>query len=111
MTMTSSNHGGMMAGMMMIMVSPACHDGNHDDDDLWQSWCPWHFMRVIMVSLAAEMEKVGDTGDISAIFFSWCLFLGHFGNFGSFLGQIGQFWVIFGLLWVILGHFWATFWF
>ena len=36
--------------------------------------------------------------------------MGHFGNFGSFLGQFGQFWVIFGLFWVILGHFWAIFW-
>ena len=55
----------------------------------------------------AEMEKGGDTGDISLLSFLaganfWAIsaILGHFwailGNFGSFLGQFGQFWVILG---------------
>ena len=50
----------------------------------------------------AEMEKVGDTGDISLLFFQLVLIfgpfwviLGHFGNFGSFLGHYGLFWAIF----------------
>ena len=34
--------------------------------------------------------------------------LGHFGNFGSFLGHFGQFWVIFGLFWVIFGPFFGA---
>ena len=48
-----------------------------------------------------EMEKVGDTGDISLLFF----FAGA--NFWVILGPFWQFWVIFGLLWAILGNFWA----
>ena len=54
----------------------------------------------------AEMEKGGDTGDISLLFFLaganfWAIsaILGHFwailDNFGSFLGYFGSFWVIF----------------
>ena len=53
------------------------------------------------------MQKVGDTGDISLLFFLaganfWAILaiLSHFwailGNFGSFLGYFGSFWVIFG---------------
>ena len=41
-----------------------------------------------------EMQKVGDTGDISLLFFL------AGANFGPF-------WVIFGPLWTILGHFLA----
>ena len=53
------------------------------------------------------MEKGGDTGDISLLFFLaganfWAIsaIFGNFwailGNFGSFLGYFGSFWVIFG---------------
>ena len=34
------------------------------------------------MKMVAEMQKVADAADIS-------VFLGHLGNFGSFLGQFG----------------------
>ena len=62
------------------------------------------------------MQKVGDTGDISLLFFLaganfWAIlgnFWATFGNFGSFLGHYGQFWVIFGLFWVIFQPFFGA---
>ena len=44
--------------------------------------------------LTAEMEKVGDTGDISLLFFL----------------AGANFWAILGNFWAILGHFSAIFW-
>ena len=62
------------------------------------------------------MQKVGDTGDISLLFFLdganfWAIlgnFLAIFGNFGSFLGHYGQFWVIFVFFWVIFWPFFGS---
>ena len=66
-----------------------------------------------------EMQKVGDTGDISLLFFLagaifWAI-LGNFwailailGNFWAILGHYGQFWVIFGLFWVIFRPFFGA---
>ena len=50
------------------------------------------------------MQKVGDTGDISLLFFLLVLI---FGPFWVILGPFWQFWVIFEPLWAILGNFWA----
>ena len=51
----------------------------------------------VVENLRAKMEKVGDTGDISLLFFLaganfWAisgLFWANVGNFGSFLGYFG----------------------
>ena len=57
------------------------------------------------------MQKVGDTGDISLLFFLaganfWAI-LGHFwailGHFWAILAILSHFWQ----LWSILGNFWA----
>ena len=52
-------------------------------------------------SCLTEMQKVGDTEDISLLF----LLAGA--NVGAILGH---FWAILGHFWAILGHFWAIFW-
>ena len=58
------------------------------------------------------MEKVGDTGDISLLFFLaganfWAI-LGNFWAVLAILGHYVQFWVIFGLLWVIFRPFFGA---
>ena len=57
----------------------------------------------------AEMEKVGDTGDISLLFFLaganfWAI-LGHFWAILAILSHFWQLWSILGNFWAILGHF------
>ena len=52
------------------------------------------------------MEKVGDTGDISLLFFLaganiWTI-LGHF---WAILAILGNFWAILGHFWAIMGNF------
>ena len=59
------------------------------------------------------MEKVGDTGDISLLFFLagakfWAIW-GHFRSFWQFWVIFGPFWAILGHFGAILGHFWAIF--
>ena len=57
------------------------------------------------------MEKVGDTGDISLLFFLgganfWAIL-------GNFLAILGNFWAILAILghfWAIMGNFLAIFW-
>ena len=50
------------------------------------------------------MEKVGDTGDISLLFFL------AGANFWAILGHFWAILAILGHFWAILGHFWAIFW-
>ena len=51
-----------------------------------------------------EMQKVGDTGDISPLFFlAGANFWAILGNFWAILAFLGHFWAILA----ILGHFWA----
>ena len=53
-----------------------------------------------------EMQKVGDTGDVSLLFFL------AGANFWAIFGPCWQFWVIFGPFWAILcrfGLFWVIF--
>ena len=61
------------------------------------------------VSVSAEMQKVGDTGDISLLFFlAGANFWAILGNFWAILAILGNFWAIlgnFGLFWVIFGSF------
>ena len=58
---------------------------------------------------ASEMEKVGDTGDISLLFvLAGANFWAILGHFWAILGHFWPFWVIFGHFWsfsAILGHF------
>ena len=51
-----------------------------------------------------EMEKGGDTGDISLLFYL------AGANFWAISAILGHFWAILGHFWAILGHFWAIFW-
>ena len=47
--------------------------------------------------IAAEMEKVGDTGDISLLFFlAGANFWAILGNFWAILAILGHFWAIMG---------------
>ena len=63
------------------------------------------------------MQKVGDTGDISLLFFlASANFWAILGNFRAILAILGHFWQFgeilghfLGYLGVILGHFWAIF--
>ena len=48
-------------------------------------------------TLKAEMEKVGDTGDISLLFFlAGANFWAILGNFWAILAILGHFWAIMG---------------
>ena len=53
-----------------------------------------------------EMEKVGDTGDISLLFFlAGANFWAILGHFWAILAILGHFWAILATL----GNFWAIF--
>ena len=46
-----------------------------------------------------EMQKVGDTGDISLLFLLACAnFWANFGHFWAILAILGNFWAIFGAI-------------
>ena len=56
-----------------------------------------------------EMEKVGDTGDTSLLFFlAGANFWAILGNFWAILDHFWDILAIFGHFWAILGHFWAN---
>ena len=52
-----------------------------------------------MTIITTEMQKVGDTGDISLLF----LLAGA--NFWAISAILGHFWAILGHFWAILGYF------
>ena len=56
--------------------------------------------------MSPEMEKVGDTGDISLLFFfAGANFWTILGNFWAILGNIRAILAILGHFWAIMGNF------
>ena len=69
-----------------------------------RDWVQWFFCGYFYWNwLGTEMEKVGDTGDISLLFFlAGANFWAILGNFWAILAILGHFWAILAI-WVIFG--------
>ena len=72
-----------------------------------------YYYTIIGIS-ETEMQKVGDTGDVSLLFFlAGANFWAILGHLWAMLAILGHFRAILGnfvSFWAILGHFWAIFW-
>ena len=108
-----------MLGIPLVSIIVAAHSAavsfmNRWTDDVMCSMClqtndyvraqlthNWHLAcrRSYFQDMSPEMEKVGDTGDISLLFF----FAGA--NFWTILGNVWAILAIFGHFWVIMGNF------